>query len=206
MPVQRPLVSINGKIVQLPIDDIITGYENTQSFRTGRTFTVAQNHSAVVTLAFPVNRLYSIPFWVSKTVTILSARIEVTTLAATALLRLGIYNSGLNGLPGTLVLGSDAGTFDLSSVGVKTVTYASAITLQPGLYWQAANQSVGGAIRAIPVNAIEPVLGCTPAMGAGAAYSSMTVGTFGFSAMPATFPAASRELNIAAALVLYMVQ
>lgn len=65
---------------------------------------------------------------------------EVTTAAAGATFRLGVYNVSSTGGVGTLVF--DAGTIDASGTGVKEITISQ--TLTRGVYWAAiANQ--GGA-------------------------------------------------------------
>lgn len=60
--------------------------------------------------------------------------VEVTTLAASSTVRLGIYADGTDGLPGTLLL--DAGTVDTTTTGFKEITISQALTA--GRWWLAA--------------------------------------------------------------------
>ena len=83
--------------------------------------------------AVTADRLYAIPFVAARAMTVDRIAIKVTTLAAGKKARLGIYNSGSDGEPSSLVL--DAGEVDVSSVGVKAITISQSLT--KGLYWLA---------------------------------------------------------------------
>lgn len=83
------------------------------------------------------NDVYMMPFTVAETVTAKSVSCEVTTAGqAGSLLRLGIYSAdGTSGMAGTLKY--DFGTVAADTTGIKTATYATGISLTPGLYWAA---------------------------------------------------------------------
>jgi hypothetical protein len=61
-------------------------------------------------------------------------RVAGSSVSATG--RLGLWAAGSNGLPTTLV--HDAGTVDISTTGVKSVTGLS-VALAPGWYWASLN-------------------------------------------------------------------
>lgn len=78
------------------------------------------------------------PFFVGRTLPVSTLAINVTTLAATTSIRLGIYrdiDDGIGGYPGALVAGSEV-TVDASTTGFKTA--AVDLDLEPGLYWLSA--------------------------------------------------------------------
>ena len=92
----------------------------------------------VVTLgntAFTLNRVMYTPVWLTAGEPFDRIAINVNTLAATALTRLGIYADDGNNGPGTLLL--DAGTVDCSTTGDKeiTITFTAPKT---DIYWLAA--------------------------------------------------------------------
>lgn len=77
----------------------------------------------------------AVPFIVSVTTTIKTVSINVDTAAiggSGAQLLVGIRQDN-NGLPGTLLETTPA--FDLYNAGVATVSLASSLTLNPGVYW-----------------------------------------------------------------------
>ena len=77
------------------------------------------------------DRLWGAAFQVPRAMSIDRLAIEVTTLQAASLMRLGLYNSKANGEPGDLLV--DGGTVDTSTTGVKEATVD--VALAPGLYW-----------------------------------------------------------------------
>lgn len=79
------------------------------------------------------DRLYCMPFVVARAMTFDRIAIKVDTLAAGAGARLGIYNSGADATPGTLLL--DAGVVAVTSTGIKAITISQQLT--KGLYWLA---------------------------------------------------------------------
>lgn len=84
------------------------------------------------TLSLANNRIHYIPFQATESVTWTRIGINVTTLQAASVIRLGIYNSS-GGKPSTLLV--DAGTVAGTSTGEKEITISQALT--PGWYWLA---------------------------------------------------------------------
>lgn len=81
-------------------------------------------------LSLANNRIHYIPFQVTESVTFTRIGINVTTLQAASVIRLGIYNSS-GGKPSTLLV--DAGTVAGTSTGEKEITISQAMTA--GWYW-----------------------------------------------------------------------
>jgi hypothetical protein len=100
--------------------------------------------------------MYAIPFVVPKTITIDRIAVNVTTLVASGLIRLGIYNNA-NGEPGTLLL--DAGAVDSSTTGVKTITISQQL-VGGYLYWLVMlPNNATNVVRAAAVAGMVDVLG-----------------------------------------------
>jgi hypothetical protein len=91
-------------------------------------------HGAIGTLTFA-------PIDIPSGVTLSKLAAEITTLAASSLLRLGIYHSDADGLPGALL--AEAGTIDGGTVAVAEVAFASPPAIRGGTYWLAALSEVG---------------------------------------------------------------
>lgn len=100
------------------------------TFRSGYMYT-APAYASDTAVAMTQNEFRGALFAVSKATTFDQIAIEVTTAAASAVVRLGIYSALEGNWPGpTVVL--DAGTVDASGTGVKTISIST--TLQPGMY------------------------------------------------------------------------
>ena len=97
--------------------------------RVGAYYTNPEGEYAGLTMV--ANRLYAKPFIVVRNMTFDQIAIDVTTAAAGASMRLGIYNDGTNLYPGTLLL--DAGVVSVATTGLKTITINQALT--KGIYW-----------------------------------------------------------------------
>jgi len=83
------------------------------------------------------------PCHITSDITIQSLSINVSTAASatSTVVRLGIYADNGSGSPGSLVL--DAGTVQINSTGIKTITVSQ--SLPKGIYWFAAwNSRVSG--------------------------------------------------------------
>ena len=91
-------------------------------------------HCASGTLSFA-------PIDIPSGVTLTKLAAEVTTLAASSLLRLGIYHSDVDGLPGALL--AEAGTIDGGTVAVAEVAFGTPPVIRGGTYWLAALSEVG---------------------------------------------------------------
>lgn len=103
-----------------------------RKFRTGDYYNPdAYGNDTTVTL--DLDLLRAVPFSVGEQQTFDRIGLEVTGAVASTTIRLGIYASNANGLPGALVL--SAGSVDASTTGAKEITISQA--LDPGLYWVA---------------------------------------------------------------------
>jgi hypothetical protein len=90
--------------------------------------------SAPGTSAFTAGRLLFVPIWVDAAWSIDRVGFYLSTVAASSSVRIGIYNAGSNGAPGSLLV--DFGTVATAvGTGEKTITVSQ--TLQPGMYWLA---------------------------------------------------------------------
>ncbi|MGV8167746.1 MAG: hypothetical protein ACLKAL_09890 [Alkaliphilus sp.] len=99
------------------------------------------------------NAIDFFPFYVPITQTFDRIAINVTT-AATGMSRLGLYADTGSVYPGGLLL--DAGEVDTGTTGVKAIII-TALTLQPGLYWTARNQSHAPSLRSATGSNMMPV-------------------------------------------------
>lgn len=205
MAVRKALTVVNGRKQEIAPTDQPAGYLPRQWFATGTYFSIALNSSSFGTFTPNINTLRAVPFFLLRPTTISTVLTEVTTLLAGSQYRVGWYSDNGSRYPGSLVAGSDA-LFSGASIGVKTVTYASAITLQPGLYWQVSINQLGGVVyRSTPVSALSSLLGMAVTMGSNSTISCLS-STLTFGSLPATFPAgATTTTNIQAVFALYLV-
>ncbi len=87
------------------------------------------------------DQLRTSPFFVSRDIQIDRIGVHVLTAQATGSTRLGIYESGDDGLPHRLLI--DAGTVDTSTTGFKEITIA--VTLRgPRIYFTSYVHNVDG--------------------------------------------------------------
>lgn len=88
------------------------------------------------------------PFAAWQGFTATSIAIEVTTLQATSVVRLGLYADSGAGLPGALI--TDFGTVSAASTGVKTISPGGGITFADRtLYWLCAVVQTAGGTAAL---------------------------------------------------------
>lgn len=92
--------------------------------------------------AFPIiNRMYVTPIYISEPCTVTGLALNMTAAAdASNVVRLGLYQAGSDGYPGTIL---DQGTVAADSTGAKTATVSIAVT--PGWHWLAAAPQGTGA-------------------------------------------------------------
>jgi hypothetical protein len=85
------------------------------------------------TFAAPVtNRLLVIPIFIPNQLTATSLNVRVNTVTTSGVARLGIYNNGSGGAPGSLLL--DAGTISYSTNSTThTITISQVLNI--GWYW-----------------------------------------------------------------------
>ena len=111
--------------------------------------------------------VFLVPLPVHKTMVIDQIAVEVTSAgAAGSNLRFGIYNGDATTVvPTTLVV--DSGDISAATIGVKTFTPGTAITLSPGLYFTAfsTSSSTAHGIRSLTTTNFAQVIGLTSAGG-----------------------------------------
>ncbi len=170
---------------------------NDMSFfrRTGATrerwYTTPVTGTAATALALTSGRIYAIPFYSSKAITLDRIGIYVTILYAASKCRLGIYNDS-NGEPGTLLL--DAGETDDSATGAKTITINQALA-GGTLYWLVALSNSGThALRAGAAASQNCALGFDNTLNAAAVSFFYAAQTYG--ALPGTFPTVTNGTGI----------
>jgi len=88
--------------------------------------------ASTTTLGMNNNTSYWIPFAVNRNTTVSGLSISVNT-NSTSQAEVGIYNSNLTNLYPNTLLGRV--TLDTSTMGLKTGTLSTAITLTPGICW-----------------------------------------------------------------------
>lgn len=84
-----------------------------------------------VSLAIAADKIYAMPFFAVRALTIDRLAIHVTNLSAGDIARLGIYADGTNLYPGALV--KDYGTVSVAATGVVATSGDQSLT--KGLYW-----------------------------------------------------------------------
>lgn len=99
----------------------------------------------LTTRSVGVDSIRTTPLIVPRATTFDRIAVEVTTLAAGASARLGIYNDDGAGYPGSLVL--DAGTVSVATTGVKAITID--LKLAKGLYWCALVSDGAPTVRGV---------------------------------------------------------
>lgn len=138
--------------------------------------------------------MYALPLIITKTVTIDSVAINVTTLGAASHVEAGIYYDNGNMYLGALLV--DFGNVDTSGIGVKTFASGLPITLLPGFYWPTflcsatAPQVSGWAATQLP-----PILGTTSVLTAACGLGWSVSQAYG--ALPGTYPAGGAVLTAA---------
>jgi hypothetical protein len=91
-----------------------------------------QPHGAVSTLTPTLNVLYLSPVVLARPTNIDRIALEVTTLGATSVHRIGVYNTGSDGLPSALLYESGS-TLSGATTGIKSTTVA--VSLPAGTVW-----------------------------------------------------------------------
>ncbi len=147
-----------------------------------------------------------LPFIAQKVMTINGMSVSVQTTAASAEVRLAIYNDTGRGYPDTLVV--DAGTVATTATGQRSICPSGCtttgggtlpVTIQPGLYWLAINNnSLAHTLRGWAVGNLNPINGFP------SAYTTLrNVGwqvTNAYTAYPTQFPTTGATATTAAPL------
>lgn len=113
----------------------------------------------------PVGSMFLSPIFVPK-LTANALAIRVTTAAATALYRLGIYELPATGVVADSKLLIDAGTVDCATVGAKLITIST--PLNGGWYLLAAvAQTIAAAVNTYATTVFADLVGLTADLGSG---------------------------------------
>ncbi len=151
-------------------------------------YTAGQSSAVASTTGTPtVDTLRAFPFMVAEDCTIDRLGIGVTTNVATAVGRIGIYDSTTDLYPGALI--GESGQFDLSTIGAIIATVS--IPVQRGVIYWAAHLAgtAAGTIRCLGMNCVSGALGAGASLG-----SAVTVGwshAQAYGVMPSAFPSAT---------------
>jgi hypothetical protein len=137
------------------------------------------------------NILYAVQYTLSQPATLDQIRIGVTATGAGSLCRIGIYSDNGTMYPNTLVSGSDVGTIDTSTLGIKTNTFATAKSIGAGLYWLALDcQATVPSLAGIPLGSFNSVLGESVTRMGGQQIGQGWQIALTFGALPSQFPSA----------------
>lgn len=135
--------------------------------------------------SFTTGTLYAVPIFLSTGLNFNRVGIEVTTRSSVtgAVARIGLYNNGPDGNPGTLA--ADLGTVSTTSTGAKEIAINVNVS-GTQFFWLAVmvNQTVS--LRATASTTGSFILGRTSTSGTGVNSASASLA---YGAMPANFPA-----------------
>jgi len=146
--------------------------------------------TALTTGALTANRLYAIPFILTKISTIDEIAMDVTNSSGTVG-EAGIYNDNGNEYPGALAV--DAGSVSSGSNGVKTYTTNLPVTLDAGLYWLVYDTNGAPTVRAFAVASLIPILGYASTLPTNAQFGWFVSQTAG--ALPGSYPAGGSTIT-----------
>lgn len=150
------------------------------------------NATALTTVAAAAGRIDFIPFIPVKSITVNELALEVTTLLAGSLAKIGIYGSDENGNPGALIVGT--GDLNCATTGAKTAVIANTILAANTIYWLAVHSSATQTYRALAVAALLP-LGHTATLNATHTLRRAVVAFAG--GLPANAPATVLTASVA---------
>jgi hypothetical protein len=135
--------------------------------RVGRWYTQADNANALTAVNHTTPSVFFVGFAVERAITIDALAVEVTTAgSAGSIAYMGIYNGDPTlCIPTTLV--ATSGSFAVNTTGTKSVTLASSVTLQPGLYFSAfsTGSSTAHQMRSLAAGNFAQIIGTAAAGG-----------------------------------------
>jgi hypothetical protein len=160
--------------------------------------------TALTTRALTAAGQYFVPLSVPRAVILTGLRISVTTASAGSA-SVGVYanttDASGNDAPGALL--ASATGLDTGSTGNKDGAFAAPVLLEPGtLYWVSVIGSAAATLRALPVGAMQTVLGRT--VGKTTAITGLYAAGSG-STMPAT-AAATLSASTGSMFALYLIE
>ncbi|HNP72987.1 MAG TPA: hypothetical protein PLO33_10800 [Kouleothrix sp.] len=135
---------------------------------------------APATLPPGLNTLYYFPIWTPVPIQVTGLLAEITTAAASAKARMGLYQCTSDLTPGALIV--DGGEVDCSSTGVKEDTVS--VLLPPGPSLIAWNCN-SGSVNVRYARGGSPAMGVLPTLGANWYRSELTA-TSTYGALPAS--------------------
>lgn len=151
------------------------------------------NAVAPLTGGRPIDELQATPFLSGRGGKLDTIAIEVTTLAALGVGRIGVYSSVSNDnfYPDALL--ADSGEFSTATTGVKSATVN--VELEPNrIYWLAVVFGVAAPVLRVPAsNAMANPLGHPATLGGNT--SRRMVSGYAYAAFPSTFPAFAGVVN-----------
>ena len=142
--------------------------------------------TALVATTTTANRLYAVPFSVTKTQTLDRLAFNVTTASNNHFARVGIYQTtgGISLYPTSLVY--DSGSISMTGTGLKNASTAISVTMTPGLYWFVFLTDNSPGVNGIVVTGAPPVFGYAKSL-TGAAQVGLYV-AYTYDVLPDTFP------------------
>lgn len=158
-------------------------YGSLYVYRSGRFHSNNITAGSTTTQALAANTLRAWPFIVERPLTITEIVSEVTTFAGGTSYRIGLYTDN-GAYPGSLVSGTDVGTYDSTANAVRS-SGAISVSIVPGLYWIAFNSNGTPTMRAHASSTIMS-LGTASTLGANSFLTAVTVAE-AYAAMPSTF-------------------
>ena len=158
-------------------------------YKSSRFYTGGSTSASSFTVA--ANTLYAIPFFALSRATFTRLGLYVTAGAAGANARIGLYtNSPSTVGPGSLVAGTDSGSFSTAVAGLQEVTGLS-IALLPGFYWIAAMFSGAPSVMGCNGGSVLMPYLCGMSTMNATQNDLGYVASQTFGALPASFPAGS---------------
>jgi hypothetical protein len=178
--------AINGLAPAIASGQPTTYEQVLQPRRAGLFITPSAVQYVPTTATQAANSLRAWPFKLDGYRNFAGIRSEVGTLLAGANYRMGLYSDNGSAYPGALLANSDNGDISAATAGLKNFTQT--ITAPTEWIWAVFNSSAAISMRAIPVSALEALLGAQGNGGANHCFTAWAIAQ-AFGPLPATFPA-----------------
>lgn len=149
-------------------------------------------HGSIAGQALTANQLYAAPVYVPADKTVTTIACDVATLAASTVIRMGIYTSNTtDGRPSTLVSGSESGNISSATTGVKSATISAALT-GGNWYWLCVVSDGTPSLTGFTGGQPNFMGSVSPSSGTKQSAVRASIGG-GWSALPANYPASPSE-------------